>query len=69
MREESDTDEDRLRFLDSLVLEAATVYHSGDFGVDLSDDRGLFEQAFLAGYWPKVHFRADRTPVAVTVEA
>lgn len=45
------------------------MYHSGDFGVDLSDDRGLFEQAFLAGYWPKVHFRADRTPVAVTVEA
>ncbi|ORL15127.1 hypothetical protein [Prescottella equi] len=69
MREESDTDEDRLRFLDSFGLEAVTVYHSGDFGVDLSDDRGLFEQAFLAGYWPKVHFRADRTPVAVTVEA
>ncbi|NKS54540.1 hypothetical protein GS500_16925 [Rhodococcus hoagii] len=68
-REESDTDEDRLRFLDSFGLEAATVYHSGDFGVDLSDDRGLFEQAFMAGYWPKVHFRADRTPVAVTVEA
>ena len=69
MREESDTDEDRLRFLDSFVREAATGYHSGDFGVDLSDDRGLFEQAFMAGYWPKVHFRADRTPVAVTVEA
>ncbi|NKS65731.1 hypothetical protein GS461_04635 [Rhodococcus hoagii] len=50
MREESDTDEDRLRLLDSFGLEAVTVYHSGDFGVDLSDDRGLFEQAFLAGY-------------------
>lgn len=68
-REESDTDEDRLRFVDSFGLEAVTVYHSGDFGVDLSDDRGLFEQAFMDGYWPKVHFRADRIPVAVTVEA
>ncbi|MBM4494034.1 hypothetical protein GS436_14200 [Rhodococcus hoagii] len=47
MREESDTDEDRLRFLDSFGLEAVTVYHSGYFGVDLSDDRGLFEQAFM----------------------
>ncbi|MCA1007520.1 hypothetical protein LCL87_17545 [Rhodococcus hoagii] len=68
-REESDTDEDRSRFLDSFGLEAVTIYHSGDFGVDLSDDRGVFEQAFMDGYWPKVHFRGDGTPVAVTVEA
>lgn len=68
-RDEGDTDEDRARFVTGFGVEAVTVYHSGDFGIDLSDDAGLFEQAFMDGYWPKVHFRADRTPVAVTVEA
>ncbi|WP_430333332.1 hypothetical protein [Rhodococcus sp. ACT016] len=68
-RDDTDTEEDRARFVAGFGLEAVTVYHSGDFGIDLSDDAGLFEQAFMDGYWPKVHCRADRTPVAVTVES
>lgn len=68
-RDDGDTDEDRARFVAGFGVEAVTVYHSGDFGIDLTDDEGLFEQAFMDGYWPKVHCRADRTPVAVTVEA
>ncbi|WP_433605732.1 hypothetical protein [Prescottella agglutinans] len=68
-RDDSDTEDDRGRFVAAFGIEAVTVYHSGDFGIDLTDDEGLFEQAFMDGYWPKVHCRADRTPVAVTVEA
>jgi hypothetical protein len=55
-------------FVDNFGVRAVHVYHSGAFGIELSDDRTTFAESFLDGYWPAVHFLPDGAPVFVTIE-
>jgi len=43
------------------------VYRSGDFELHYCNASG--GDHFMEGYWPAILFRADQTPVAVSVEA
>lgn len=58
--------EEKARFLDALRPDGLVVYRSGDFEVHFDDTSGDY---FPEGYWPAVRYRADRTPVSVSVEA
>ncbi|MFE4177311.1 hypothetical protein ACFRR7_35625 [Streptomyces sp. NPDC056909] len=59
------TDEERLGFAAAMVPTGLVVYRSGDFEVAFEDTSGTY---FLDGYWPNIVFRADMTPVDLTVE-
>ncbi|MCQ0022856.1 hypothetical protein M4914_07750 [Streptomyces somaliensis DSM 40738] len=62
----TESPEEEARFLDALRPGSLVVYRSGDFEVHFDDTSG---DHFPEGYWPAVRYRADRTPVAVSVEA
>ncbi|URM91278.1 hypothetical protein LUW75_16275 [Streptomyces sp. MRC013] len=58
--------EEKARFLDALRPGGLVVYRSGGFEVHFDDTSADY---FPEGYWPAVRYRADRTPVSVSVEA
>ncbi|MGW6745284.1 hypothetical protein ACWGDX_31870 [Streptomyces sp. NPDC055025] len=58
-------EEERLGFAAAMVPTDLVVYRSGDFEVAFEDTSGTY---FLDGYWPNIVFRADMTPVDLTVE-
>lgn len=64
-----DTAEGHERFLASFGVRGLSVYHSGAFAVELSDDQTVFAESFLDGYWPAVHFLPDGQPVHITTES
>ncbi|WP_345438836.1 hypothetical protein [Actinoallomurus vinaceus] len=59
-------DEEKARFAAGMLPDSLVVYRSGDFEVHFDDVDGRY---FPEGYWPAVLYRADMTPVAVTVES
>ncbi|MCL2424136.1 MAG: hypothetical protein FWD11_09655 [Micrococcales bacterium] len=63
-----DTADSHKRFLNNFGIQSVSIYHSGAFSVELSDDQTVFAESFLAGYWPAVHFLIDGTPIFVTIE-
>lgn len=62
----SETAQDKARFPDEMVPNALVVHRSGDFELHFTD---VTCDYYLDGYCPAVVFRADRTPVDITVEA
>ncbi|MCL2850108.1 MAG: hypothetical protein FWE61_08715 [Micrococcales bacterium] len=63
-----DTSESHEHFVGNFGVHTLSVYHSGAFCVELSDDKTVFAESFLPGYRPAVHFLPDGTPVFVTIE-
>ena len=63
-----DTPEVHEQFLTNFGVRALSIYHSGAFSVELSDDQTVFAESFLDGYWPAVHFLPNGQPVFVTIE-
>lgn len=63
-----DTADNHEQFLTNFGVQALSVYHSGAFSVELSDDQTVFAESFLDGYWPAVHFLPNGEPVFVTIE-
>ncbi|MCL2091051.1 MAG: hypothetical protein FWH11_07505 [Micrococcales bacterium] len=64
-----DTAEGHEQFRTNFGVQALSVYHSGAFAVELSDDQTVFAESFLDGYWPAVHFLPDGEPVFITTES
>ncbi|QDY75933.1 hypothetical protein [Streptomyces qinzhouensis] len=60
----SDTDEDRAEFTATMHPSDLVVRTDGGFALHYQDTGGRMPD----GYWPAVHFTADRTPDRVTVE-
>ncbi len=64
-----DTAEGHEQFRTNFGVQALSVYHSGAFAVELSDDQTVFAESFLDGYWPAVHFLPNGEPVFITTES
>lgn len=64
-----DTTEGHEQFLTNFGVQGLSVYHSGAFAVELSDDQTVFAESFLDGYWPAVHFLPNGEPVFITTES
>ncbi|MET8629527.1 hypothetical protein ABZW30_38320 [Kitasatospora sp. NPDC004669] len=64
--EGDETEEEKARFPEVMTPNTLVVYRSGDFEVHFGEPESRY---FMDGYWPAVQFRADMTPVHVTVEA
>lgn len=64
-----DTTEVQEEFRSNFGVRALSVYHSGAFAVELSDDQTVFAESFLDGYWPAVHFLPNGDPVFITTES
>lgn len=63
--EPSDTDDDRAEFIATMHPAELVVREDGGFALHYTETGGRM----LDGYWPAVHFTADRTPTEVTVES
>ncbi|AUG80731.1 hypothetical protein CFP65_6060 [Kitasatospora sp. MMS16-BH015] len=64
--EGDETAEEQSRFPELMVPQALVVYRSGDFELHFEEPEHHY---FMAGYWPAVQYRADLTPVHITVES
>ncbi|MQS16321.1 hypothetical protein F7Q99_29930 [Streptomyces kaniharaensis] len=64
--EGDETEEEKARFPEVMTPNTLVVYRSGDFEVHFGEPESRY---FMDGYWPAVQYRADMTPVHVTVEA
>ncbi|MDR3069361.1 MAG: hypothetical protein LBU50_07645 [Cellulomonas sp.] len=64
-----DTAEGHEQFRTNFGVQGLSVYHSGAFAVELSDDQTVFAESFLDGYWPAVHFLPNGEPVFITTES
>ncbi|MFD8783644.1 hypothetical protein [Kitasatospora sp. NPDC059599] len=64
--EGDETEEEKARFPEVMTPHTLVVYRSGDFEVHFEEPGNRY---FMDGYWPAVQYRADLTPVHVTIEA